>query len=319
MNKISNSSKFLTGISIGLPVYNGEKYIKKRIKSILNQSFQNFEIIISNNASTDLTEEICIELEKQDVRIKYFKQPHNIGGMSNFGFVLSKAQREFFVWASHDDEWDVEFLKKNYEFLEVEKSYVGSVTKVDFINLENNETKLENNSKIRKILRNKMRSKRPNLYPIRGKYYKKIRNILKSRSSTMMYGLMRTEFLQKSMIEQRFLGDEWTVMFNIVKYGNYNEIDEKMLFRRERGESWNGLINFAKNLNHNKLGIIFPNYPLTVWCFKNFERKIFLTNLDQLIIFNLEVELAIILEVVLAIKNKILRNRKQYNDYNSKT
>jgi glycosyltransferase involved in cell wall biosynthesis len=309
MNRINNSSKFIPGISIGLPVYNGEKYIKKRIESILNQSFQDFEIIVSNNASTDLTEKICIELEKRDERIKYFKQSQNIGGMSNFSFVLSKANREYFVWASHDDEWDIEFLKKNYKFLEVEKSFVGCVAKVDLINLENNETELENESKIRKILRNKIRSKRPNLYPINGKYYKKIRSILKSKSSTMMYGLMRTKFLQKSMVEQRFLGDEWAVMFNIVKYGNYNEIDEKMLFRREQGVSWNGLINFAKNLNHNKLGVIFPNYPLTLWCFKNFEKKIFLTNLDQLIIFNLEVELAIILEVILAIKNKIIRKK----------
>lgn len=310
MSKNENLTKFLPGISIGLPVYNGEKFIQKRIESILNQTFQNFEIIISNNASTDLTEEICIKFEKQDKRIKYFKQLNNIGGMSNFSFVLSKAERRFFVWAAVDDDWHLEFLNKNYEFLKFKKDFVGCVTKIEFMNSKDIKIKTENFSKTRKKLRDKIRSMRPNLYPISGEYYKKIRSILKSKSSNMMYGLMKTESLQKSMIDQRFLGDEWSVMFNIVKYGNYNEIDEKMLFRREIGISWSGMIKFAKKLNHNKLGIIFPNYPLTVWCLKNFERKVFLRNLDQLIFFNLEAELAIILDALLGIKNKLIKNRE---------
>ena len=112
------------------------------------------------------------------------------------------------------------------------------------------------------------------------------------------------------MINQRFLGDEWPIMFNIVKYGNYNEIDEKMLFRREFGASWSGILDLAKKFNHNKLGIIFPNYPLTIWCLKNFEKKVFLRNWDQLMFFNLEAELAIILDVLLVIKNKLTKNRE---------
>jgi len=166
MSKTENLSKFLPGISIGLPVYNGEKFIQKRIESILNQTFQDFEIIISNNASTDLTEEICIKFKKQDKRIQYFKQSHNIGGTSNFSFVLNKAKREFFVWAAADDVWHPEFLKKNYKFLKFKKDFVGCVTKEDFINSKDNEINIRNFSKTRKNLRNKIYSKRPNLYPI---------------------------------------------------------------------------------------------------------------------------------------------------------
>ena len=310
MSKTENLSKFYPGISIGLPVYNGEKFIQKRIESILNQTFQDFEIIISNNASTDSTEEICLQFKKKDKRIQYFKQSYNIGGMSNFSFVLKKAKCEFFVWAAVDDDWHPEFLKKNYEFLKVEKDFVGCVTKEDFINSKDDEINIRNFSKIRKNLRNKIHSKRPNLYPINGKYYKKIKDILKSKSSNILYGLMRTEALQKSMINERFLGDEWPIMFNVVKYGNYYEIDEKMLFRSEHGASWSGILDLARKFNHNVLGIIFPNYPLTLWCLRNFETKIFLRNLDQFLFFNLEVELAIILDVLLEIKNKFKKNRE---------
>jgi glycosyltransferase involved in cell wall biosynthesis len=309
MNEVKDETKNIPKISIGLPVYNGEKFIRNRIESILKQTFQDFEIIISNNASTDSTEKICIELEKKDERIKYFKQKSNIGGMPNFNFVLSKATCEFFVWAAVDDIWDQEFLKINYEFLKINKEYVGCVTKEELIDSMDDEIYIKNFSKIRKILRNKLYAIRPNLYPINGKYYKKIRSILKSKSSNMMYGLMKTECLKKSMINERFLGDEWPIMFNIVKYGNYFEIDKKMLFRREYGASWSGILDLARKFNHDKLGVIFPNYPLTIWCLKNFKKNVFIKNLDQILIINLEAELAIILDVLLRIKNKLKKQR----------
>ncbi|AFS80007.1 glycosyl transferase family protein [Candidatus Nitrosopumilus koreensis AR1] len=142
MEKNNDSNKFSSGISIGLPVYNGEKFLEKRIKGILNQTFQDFEIIISNNASTDATEKICLEMQKQDSRITYHKQSTNIGGMSNFDYVLQNAKREFFVWAAVDDEWDSKFLEKNFEFLVKNKEFVGSVSKEDFIKSNEDEKKL---------------------------------------------------------------------------------------------------------------------------------------------------------------------------------
>ncbi len=69
-------------LSIGLPVFNGEKYISQRIKSILSQTFQNFELIISDNASEDRTSEICINYANKDDRIRYHKQETNIGGVT---------------------------------------------------------------------------------------------------------------------------------------------------------------------------------------------------------------------------------------------
>ena len=78
-------------ISIGIPVYNGEKFIRKCIESVLQQTNRNFELIISDNASTDSTPEICKEFLNKDDRISFERQDKNMGGCWNFNFLLQKA------------------------------------------------------------------------------------------------------------------------------------------------------------------------------------------------------------------------------------
>ena len=99
-------------ISIGLPVFNDEKYIGYAIESIINQSFTNFELIISDNNSNDRTEEICRTFELKDKRIKYFRQNCNIGQRNNFEFVLNKSMSEYFMWASSDDYLENDCLEE---------------------------------------------------------------------------------------------------------------------------------------------------------------------------------------------------------------
>ena len=90
-------------LSIGLPVYNGELFIERAIESILAQTFTDFELIISDNASTDSTQEICQNFSKKDNRIRIFKQEKNIGVHRNFYFLLSQAKGEYFAWTAVDD------------------------------------------------------------------------------------------------------------------------------------------------------------------------------------------------------------------------
>jgi len=305
MNKnLKNEPK----VSIGLPVFNGEKFLRERIDSILKQSYSDFEIIISDNASTDSTPEICKEFLEKNKNIQYFRQEKNIGGMNNYSFVLTQAKGEFFVWAAVDDMWHEDFIKKNLMVMINNKDLVGSVSKEKIFSPSKEDlVNLKNYSKTRKFFREKLISMRPNLYPISGSYLEKIRKVLITRASNMLYGLMRRKALLKSITNERFLGDEWCVMLNVVKYGNYNEINEQLLYRFERGASWHGIIYLAKNFNKSLLGKIFPNYPLTRWCAKNLGVKIFLRNFDLMIWINIEVGLNIIFEILLGIKNKIIR------------
>lgn len=103
-------NKHIPKVSIGMPVYNGEKFIRVALDSLLSQTFVDFELIISDNASTDGTEAICREYAARDLRIRYVRQSENRGAVVNFKFVLDDAVGEYFMWAAHDDHWGEHFL-----------------------------------------------------------------------------------------------------------------------------------------------------------------------------------------------------------------
>lgn len=104
-------------VSIGMPVYNGEKYIRDALDSLLGQSYKDFELIISDNASTDSTEKICRQYAWKDARVKYFRQPKNLGAAANFRFVLDQANGAYFMWAACDDKWSPDWLERMREAL----------------------------------------------------------------------------------------------------------------------------------------------------------------------------------------------------------
>lgn len=105
-------------LSIGLPVYNGGRYLPKALDALLGQSYGDFELIISDNASTDDTSEICRDYESQDPRIRYWRQTRNIGSSPNHNFVVEVARGEFFKWASYDDLYARELLERCVEALD---------------------------------------------------------------------------------------------------------------------------------------------------------------------------------------------------------
>jgi glycosyltransferase involved in cell wall biosynthesis len=90
-------------VSIGMPAYNAERFIREALDSLLSQSFGHFELIISDNASTDATGAICGEYATRDQRIRYFRQSENCGVVNNFEFVLNEARGEYFMWTACDD------------------------------------------------------------------------------------------------------------------------------------------------------------------------------------------------------------------------
>lgn len=110
---ISMKSSILDGkpeVSIGMPVYNGAKYIREALDSLLAQTFTDFELIISDNASTDATQSICEEYARRDPRIRYVRQAENNGAITNFRFVLDCARADLFMWAAYDDLWAADYL-----------------------------------------------------------------------------------------------------------------------------------------------------------------------------------------------------------------
>ena len=104
-------------VSIGLPVYNGEKALARVIDSVLNQTYADFELIISDNASSDSTEEICREYAERDRRIRYVRHSENYGAYWNIHYLVTVARGEYFTLQADDDFRPFGNIEKNLRFL----------------------------------------------------------------------------------------------------------------------------------------------------------------------------------------------------------
>jgi glycosyltransferase involved in cell wall biosynthesis len=125
-------------LSIGLPVYNGGEYLEKVLLSILNQTFSDFELIISDNASTDNTQKICETYAAQDPRIHYFRNPVNIGATQNWYRVFELSCGEYFASIAHDDVYDPQYMEKCMAVLDRDPSVVVCHSKTSVIDAEGN-------------------------------------------------------------------------------------------------------------------------------------------------------------------------------------
>jgi glycosyltransferase involved in cell wall biosynthesis len=125
-------------VSIGMPVYNGESYIRQALNSLLAQDYPNFELIISDNASTDQTQEICQEYAANYPQIRYFRNAENLGSSKNFNRVFELAIGEYFMWAAHDDLWHPSYISKCVAKLQEHPQAVMCCSEVAFIDEEGN-------------------------------------------------------------------------------------------------------------------------------------------------------------------------------------
>jgi glycosyltransferase involved in cell wall biosynthesis len=111
-------------VSIGMPVFNGDRYVADAIESILQQDFGDLELIIHDNASTDRTEAICRELAEADARIRYFRNPRNLGAAANYNLCFGQARGTYFKWAAHDDTLAPGYLRRTVAALEAKPEAV---------------------------------------------------------------------------------------------------------------------------------------------------------------------------------------------------
>jgi len=280
-------------LSIGLPVYNGELFIERAIESILAQTFTDFELIISDNASTDSTQEICQNFSKKDNRIRIFKQEKNIGIHRNFYFLLSQAKGEYFAWTAVDDYLDKDFMEKNLKVLESHNSVVSSIGKIVPYGIESLkiDPKLVNTSNYPKFLTNFVKrgrhKKMTDAGPVSGNINDKIRTLLKiTKSLGRWYGVHRTEQLKQCIVKRPFIDVEVAVFLNLLKLGDFYEESSTTLYEFDEGISSRGIINMAKYSGHNLFEIIFPFYPFTKWVIQNFGILTFMRNFDILLKMN---------------------------------
>ena len=303
-------------LTIGMPVYNGELFIKRAIESILAQTFTDFELIISDNASTDSTQEICQNFSKKDNRIRIFKQEKNIGVHRNFYFLLSQAKGEYFAWTAVDDYLDKDFMEKNLKVLESHDSIVSSIGKIVPYGTESLkiDSKLIDTSNYPKFVKNYVKrgrhKKMIDAGPVSGDINTKIRNLLKiTKSLGRWYGVHRTEQLKQCIVKKPFINVEVAVFLNLLRLGDFYEESSTTLYEFDEGVSSRGIINMAKNSEHNLFEIIFPFYPFTTWLIQNLGTITYMRNFDILLKMNLGGGVALIIDLFLKIINGSKKTR----------
>ena len=305
-----NNSKFETGVSIGVPLYNAEKFIHKKLNSLLSQTHKNFELVISDNGSTDLTSKICQEYSKKDPRIVFFKQEKNIGAWNNFNFVLKKAKNEFFLWSAADDVILPEFIEEKIKILKSNKRIACSVSKMILFGESTSE--LEINSKDSSIDKRKKEFIKKfgnmNTFPASGEYEERIKKYIKNmRHNQIIYGIFRTDQIKKSFVKDAILGQDACTIFNILKFGELFVIDKVLMEVYDGGVSRSGMIGLTKNLEYNLFKTLFPMYPFTKWCLRNLGYLICIKNLDFFFKMNFLAQGSLLIDIIRRIKKIVLK------------
>jgi glycosyltransferase involved in cell wall biosynthesis len=122
-------------VTLGLPVFNGEAFLVQALETILGQTYGDFELIISDNASTDATPDIVHDYASRDTRIRCFRQASNVGAGNNWSFVAEQARGQWVKWVSANDEYSPRLLEDCLEPLRRDPSVVLCYGRTQFIDL----------------------------------------------------------------------------------------------------------------------------------------------------------------------------------------
>jgi glycosyltransferase involved in cell wall biosynthesis len=208
----------LPRVSIGLPVWNGENYLAEAVASILGQTYQDFELILSDNGSTDGTAAICRRYVAEDARVRYHRFDENQGAGKNFNFVFAEARGEYFKWAAHDDVLGPEYLSLCVETLDRDPLMVLCHTRSGRIDAE---------GRISGSYTWTMRLDSP--HP-----RERFRDLIIVRHNCVaIFGVMRREVLAKTGLIGNYVASDRVLLAELSLHGKLYEIPETHFYRRD--------------------------------------------------------------------------------------
>ena len=208
-------------VSIALPVYNGDRYLSQAIGSILAQTYRDFELIISDNASTDGTQGICREFERRDARIRYYRQPRNVGASPNFNVCYELASGEYFKWAAHDDFHEPEYLAECVKALDAHPDAVLCHSMVRLV--DDQDHLIEIFRPIEPAAASSRASER---------FAARIRN----PRCLDIWGLIRMDALRNSVLIGSYIGMDRALLLELALRGRFLLIDRPLFSNRDHPE-----------------------------------------------------------------------------------
>lgn len=248
-------------VSIGLPVYNGENFLAEAIDSILAQTFEDFELTISDNASTDATEKMCRHYAAKDSRIFYYRNESNLGASANFNLAFERSSGEYFKWAAHDDLIAPSFLERCVEVLDREPEVVLCFPGIGYMNEQ---------GRIARISRGDLsiRDRRP-----ADRLYRFVNHQIASEDIFWsVFGLIRSEVLRKTGLLGKYIAADQVLLMKLLLLGQFHELPEHLYYRRihplastirlPRSRTYRERIEWYDTKNTAR--IVLPNWRLII-------------------------------------------------------
>jgi glycosyltransferase involved in cell wall biosynthesis len=204
-------------VSIGMPVYNCERYVADAIDSHLRQTYTDFELVITDNASTDRSEEICRSYAARDPRIKYHRSPENVGAGGNFKRCFELSRGEYFRWTPSDDVVGPELLELCVEVLDRDPSVLVAYPRTRLINGDG------------RIIGDYDE----NLHLMQERPSVRFREVLRRlRLCNLQYGLTRRTILGRTGLMRNYSGGDIPLILELALYGKFYEVPEHLFYRR---------------------------------------------------------------------------------------
>jgi len=209
-------------LTIGVPVYNGERYLPDALDSLLSQDFSDFRVLIADNASTDGTADIATEYRARDERIDYVRHPSNIGGAGNWTWLAEQAESPLFKWASADDVCAPTMLSACLAALDDHSEAVLAYPRTVMI---------DEDGTPREVCKHSLHIVDPDPAV-------RINKITMAMyHANALHGVIRTPALQQTSLIQPWLGSDFTTLSELALRGSLIEVPELLFFRRRTPDS----------------------------------------------------------------------------------
>ena len=212
-------------VSIGVPVYNGERFLEEALNSILMQTFRDFEVIISDNASTDGTPEICQAYAARDRRVRYYRSEQNFGAAWNYNRVFELATGEYFKWAAHDDLCAPEYLEQCAAVLDRKPAVVLCYPRTIIID--------ENGKHIGDYI-DGLDLCSPKPHERYAHYHNRYRT---PGECNAVFGLIRADALGTTPLIGNYVSSDKILLGELALLGEFFEIPEHLFFRRDHPQT----------------------------------------------------------------------------------
>lgn len=213
-------------VSIGLPVFNGERFLAAALDSLLAQELKEFELIVSDNASTDRTRHICESYLKKDSRIRYYRQRENIGAPRNWNFVFEMARAPLFKWSSASDLVGPAMLKKCCQELETTSDLVLCATHTCFIDDDGREIGVFDKDF-------SVVDERPS------ERFRLVSNRLSINN--LQSGVIRSAALRHTRLDRLYPHGDLVLMAELALLGKFRLLQDVLLYRRIGAEHFTGM------------------------------------------------------------------------------